>query len=757
MKHTPLALAISLSILPALSSAQMLEEVIVTAQKKDETLTSAPVAVSVVSGQELQDFSIFQADELNRLVTGMEVRYEGDSNVGVGLRGVGTFQQGSNPARVGTYLDDFYMASQAGFALASMFDMASVQILKGPQGTLYGQPSPTGALILTTQDPNFDGVNGHIQASYVADPEGYNVQGAVNIPLIDDQLAVRLAGLSDDRETGVENVVRNDDEKRNRDGVRAKLLWEPTDTFSAKLGYTYMESDDSDAFRAVETIDDDLANYDSLDSGDLTAISDARDVVTEKEDTLGTLHLNWLVGDVEVKWFSGFLDAKIKSFSDEDKTDLPLTTVDLKTKFGDDYNSNQHELRVSGTAFNIWDWTAGAYYSEALSQTDVKTNFSQGAAGTFALVLDIPIDTEVKAIFTHNTIALTQDTELTIGLRYNEFDQKTSNTIDGDFLFGGIMLPGGGVSDPIAVLPGVFPCPDGTPSPCFLGEEDNQKEWTGTIKLSHFFSDALNVYGTLDRGYRPGAPNFDLDGVFSPEFNTFSGEDVDSIEIGAKGDLFDGRARYTAAVFYNLYNDYQVPVNFEAYNTVTGAVQTITNAPFVNVDEAEQYGFEADFRMLVTDAWMIYGGITYSKVEFTDGEIPCTDPSQPPVGPDNRFNTCDADGEVASAMPEWTGVLQSEYTWSQLVFDSDAYVNALWSYKGETEGVADTTGRLDGNSFSVLDLYAGLRNETWSAQIFAKNVLDDDGVLNRRPLDAAYNELTVTPPQAIGFTVSYNF
>ena len=161
MKLTPMALAISLALLPSLAAAQMLEEVIVTAQKTEETLTSAPVAVAVVSGQQLDDFSIFQADELNKLVTGMEVRYEGDSNVGVGLRGVGTFQQQSNPSRVGVYMDDFYMASQAAFGLASMFDMASVQILKGPQGTLYGQPSPTGAMILTSRDPNFDGINGH--------------------------------------------------------------------------------------------------------------------------------------------------------------------------------------------------------------------------------------------------------------------------------------------------------------------------------------------------------------------------------------------------------------------------------------------------------------------------------------------------------------------------------------------------------------------------------------------------------------------
>jgi iron complex outermembrane receptor protein len=490
--------------------------------------------------------------------------------------------------------------------------------------------------------------------------------------------------------------------------------------------------------------------------------------VRRREESFTTLHLNWSISDIDLRWFSGALDSQIKIDNDQDRTDIPAVVLLQEGHYGDNWDANQHELRVSGNAFDIWDWTVGGYYQEAKSQTDVSTfaNRTEPVQGVFNVIVDIPLSTEIKALFTHNTIALTENTELTIGLRYNDFDHTDDTVLTGDFYLGAESIPGGGFTDNFILIEDAFPqqCIEGQSipgtgrAPCAVGAGNfGWEEWTGTVKLSHFFSDELNTYITIDRGFRPGAPNFDVTGVFQPDLNFYEPEDVDSIEIGAKGDLFDGRARYTAAVFYNLYNDYQVPVNFEAYNTVTGAVQTITNAPFVNVDEAEQYGFEADFRMLVTDAWMIYGGFTYSKVEFTDGEIPCTDPSQPPVGPDNRFNTCDADGEVASAMPEWTGVLQTEYTWSQLVFDSDAYVNALWSYKGSTEGVGDTTGRLDGDSFAVLDLYAGLRNETWSAQIFAKNVLDDDGVLNRRPLDAAYNELTVTPPQAIGFTVSYNF
>ncbi len=754
MRSTPLALAVALATLPTLSAAQILEEVIVTAQKKAESLTEAPVAVSLVSGQDINDLSIFQADELNKLVPGMEIRYEGDSNTGVGLRGVGTFTQQSAPSRVGTYMDDFYMASQAAFALASMFDLANIQVLKGPQGTLYGQPSPTGALILTSEDPNFDGVNGYLQGSYT-NPNGYNLQGAINIPM-GDTFAARIAVLSDDRETGVENVVRDLDESRNRDGIRVKLLWEPSDTFSAKFGYHYMESNNSESYRVLETVDSSQANFE-LEADDRIAIADARDELVSKDDTLATLKLDWELGNLDISWFSGFYESSQDSVGDQDNTDVPLATIAVQTEFGDGMSSFQHELRVSGTAFDFWDWTVGGYYSEASSQTDVVVNQHIVGTGVFPFTLAIDIPSEVSAIFTHNTIALGADTELTIGARYNSFKQAAENIQSGDFLFGSEMLPGGEVTDPVFIIPNAFPCFGGQTPPCVLGESYDEDEWTGTIKLSHYFSDEFRLYGTLDVGYRPGAANFDTTGVFTPDFNTYGGESVNSFEIGAKGDLFDGRARYTAAIFRSVYEDYQVGVNFEAYNLITEETEVITNAPYVNVAEAVQQGIEADFRMLITQDWMIYGGFSYTDVEFTDGEIPCTDPSQAPVGPDNRFNTCDADGEVASPQPQWTGVLQTEYTFPQFLGDSDAYVGALWAYRGDVEVPGDTVGRLESDAFSTLDLFTGLRSEVWTAQLFVKNVTDEDGVLSKRPIEDVYNELTVIPPRTVGITASYRF
>jgi len=337
-------------------------------------------------------------------------------------------------------------------------------------------------------------------------------------------------------------------------------------------------------------------------------VADAISEIEEKDEEFVTLDLNWQVGDINVAFFAGNLDVDTKINQDQEKTDIPAVLLFQETEYGDDFGALQYELRVSGSAFDNWDWTVGAYYGEAESFTKVDTFADRPTnGGVFNVQIDIPLESETKAIFTHNTIALSELTELTVGIRYNEFDQTDSTVIGGDFLLGSALIPGGGFNDPAATFEDVFPCIDGSSAPCQAGAGSfGWEEWTGTIKLSHQFSDELNAYVTLDRGFRPGAPNFDTTGVYQPDLNFYDGESVDSIEIGAKGDVLDGRGRYTAAIFYSLYEDYQVQaVGLTAFNTVTGSVEIPASGPFVNVDEAVQRGIEADFRYLVTDAWEV--------------------------------------------------------------------------------------------------------------------------------------------------------
>ena len=739
----------------------MLEEVVVTAQKRDELLTEAPLTVNVIGAQRMEDFAVFQADELGKLTAGLDIRFSGP-NTGVGVRGVGTFSQQAAPARVGTYLDNFYLASGASIALGALFDMDSVQLLRGPQGALYSMPSPTGGLILETANPDLVDMTGYFRGSLV-DPSGHNLQGAVSVPLIDGELAVRVAGFVDDRKSGVDNIVRDENDETDREGYRVKLLWEPMDALSVAMGYHSIETTDSGLQATLETFDESLANY-QVDADDRNALADAPSLIKKREEELMTLNADWSADTWQASWWMGALESRTDSVVDNDLYDEPIQVLYQRSKVGrggDD--SLQTELRVSGLAFDRWSWVVGGYYASMESGTSVLVDRAVSPVSVIQLSLDIPTESETSALFTHNTIDLSDNTTLTIGLRYNKFELDTSSTIDGDFLVGSTLLPGGVVTDPVAVSSGVVPCVDGTLSPCNLGYEHSETEWTGTIKLAHSFNEALNIYGTIDRGYRPGGPNFDTTGIYQPtptdpgsDLNVYQGESVDSLEFGLKGRLFGGKARYTSALFYSVYEDYQTQVGLVAYNAATGTVDTAVAQPFINVDEAVQAGVDAELTWLLTDNWSLFASFTYANVEFTEGEVICTD-ADAALGPDMRFSTCDADGEHASTQPEWFGTLQGEYVFPQLVAGADAYVSGLMVYRGDSQSPGDTTGRFDTDDFVTLDVYAGLRQTQWDMQLFVKNLADEDGVLEKSAVGNIYNKLVMTPPRTYGVTVGYRF
>ncbi|MEH6583976.1 MAG: TonB-dependent receptor [Halioglobus sp.] len=745
-----LATALIASCGPSLAQTQ-LEETIVTAQKKSESLVEAPLTVNVVSGEQIKELALFQADELNKLTAGIEIRSEGDSNSGVAIRGVGTLSGQAAPARVGIYLDDWYGGPNANFVFKQMFDISQVQILRGPQGTLYGQPSTTGAVILNTANPNLNEVEGYVSGSY-QDPAGYNIQGAVSIPLIDNQLAIRLSALKDDRETGLVNITRRLDAEVNSEGLRAKLLWAPTEDFSAKVGWTHVTSEDFDTYRALESISPD-ANY-QLKASDRTSIQDAPDVLNNAEDDLYTLHMNWDTGPVDLRLFAAQHEYDTHSDSDDDFTEQPGRNVRVVTE---GQKGHQLEFRAIASPTDWWDTQLGYYYSRREVQTDVPVFTNVPASGLVgATTLDIPTGSDTDAFFTHNDFHLSENTTLIVGLRYSIFDSKASNTSQTDLLIGSTMEPGGNVTEPIAIV--TRDCSDGSAAPCLLAGGEEEKEWTGTLKLTHAFGDNMNVYATLDRGFRPGAPNFDTQGLIPAEYFTYAGESVNSVEFGVKGDLWDGRAMYTAATYYSLYEDYQVTPAFSMYDPLRQSAVPIANV-YVNADEVEQLGIEGEFRMLLTDNWSAFTSLAWNQVEFKKGIIPCNDSSQPPLSPENPLTVCDVSGKPAGEQPQWSFVLQSEYRHPFNAIGGEWYLNGLYSYRGETEIAGDTSGRLTADAYGLLDLYAGLATDSWTAKIWVKNALDDDEVVVKRTADpdSNYNNLSLVPPRTTGVTLSYRF
>ena len=753
-----------LLVQPVTLSAQelVLEEVMVTAQRKEQTLTEAPITVNVIDGDAMREAVIFQGDELSKMTSGVEVRWEGDTNTGVGIRGVGTFTQQSTPPRVASYLDGHFLGSQAALAFAAMFDMERVQILRGPQGTHYGQPSPTGALLLETADPDLNEMDGYVQGT-LQDPEGYNLQAAISVPLIDNVLAARIAVLTDQRQTGLENLFYGDEE-RNRDAIRAKLLWQPIDNLSFKLAYHYFETDESDVFRAIESLSPD-APY-PLDPDDRISIEDFHSRQVLREDHMVNFYVNGNFGPVTFSLYAGDSWNDRYGNNDNDRTDASIVTLDNRGEFK---KQRIYEGRVSIQATDWWETTLGFYHAEAAAQTDVTVN-QQVAPGVFQIVLDIPSASTTRAAFTNNEFSLSENTNLIVGVRYNEFDNSSKNIADGTFNIRSTLLSDGTFTSPVLSIPNAFPCVPGTSisgrgSPCLVSSASEKTSYTGTVKLSHSFSDAANVYFSIDKGYRPGAPNFDTTGIFqaTPEdpdsgLNSYDGEEVDSLELGSKGALMDGRAQYTAAVFMSTYEGYQINPLFAAWNPVAGAVRVATNRPYVNVDEAEQKGIEGEIRMLVSDSLSVFAAATWAKVEFTDGQVHCTDPSGPTLGPSNRFNTCDAKGGVASPQPELTAVFQGTYNVPNALMGADWTLSAQASYRADFEEPGDLEGRFASDSFWQVDASTGLSTDSWSLRLFVKNVFDEAGVTARRATTSpAYNMVTLINPRTTGIIASYRF
>ena len=146
-------------------------------------------------------------------------------------------------------------------------------------------------------------------------------------------------------------------------------------------------------------------------------------------------------------------------------------------------------------------------------------------------------------------------------------------------------------------------------------------------------------------------------------------------------------------------------------------------------------------------------------MEFKEGIIPCNDSSQPPLSPENPLTVCDVSGKPAGAQPQWSFVLQSEYRRPFNAIGGEWYLNGLYNYRGETEVAGDTSGRLTTDAYSLLDLYAGLGTDSWTAKIWVKNALDEDAVVVKRAADPGqnYNDLSLVAPRTTGVTLSYRF
>ncbi|AMK19919.1 MULTISPECIES: TonB-dependent receptor [Sphingobium] len=568
----PIALLIAAPAMAQQSAASpqdgsTLQDIVVTAQKRSENLQSVPVAVTAVSGSLLRSASIDAGADIPKLTPNLTVN-SGSAFFSPYLRGVGTqYANLGLESSVATYFDDLYMSRPQG-ALTSFNDIARVEVLKGPQGSLFGRNAAGGALRIITNDPvyQFEGNVGLTTGSF----NRLGVDGVLNVPL-SDKLAVRFAYFHDERDGYVHNInpalPRMND--RNIDMIRGKLLFQPTDRLTIKISGDYSDKND---FEGASFINVDGA---PRQTGVAIGGTPSPDFYTATQDRVKRLHIKQAGVQVRVDYefdpftlssISGWRYNNLRAPADLDTVDIPFQH-DVFLEKSDSYSQ---EIQAVSNGTGPFKWTAGLYYFREVGGNTFQV-FGQAVDGQFGvpsgpLTGEVNTGPQLNAIshlttdsfapYMQASYGITDSLEILVGLRYT-WEKKTLDSNE-------VFATGLG--------------PDPLPLSNEAGASRKFKKFTPKIGISYKPVDRVLLYASYSQGFKSGGFN-------TPAFtiaDTVEPETLDDFEIGWKTQF--NNVRFNGSAFYYKYKDLQVQRTDQ--NTGGTAVE--------NAASAKIWGIETD-------------------------------------------------------------------------------------------------------------------------------------------------------------------
>jgi iron complex outermembrane receptor protein len=790
------------------SAQTSLEEVVVTARRKSENLQEVPQVVSVVSADTLQKLNIQQFTDVAAVTPGLTLTsgstgYDNSAS----MRGV-TFDTVSNASStVAFYVNDAPVEST--FVFQGLFDIGQIEVLRGPQGTVRGVSAPSGAITLTTRKPDLYDYGGYVDAT-LTDRDGRNVQGAVNIPILQDKLAVRVAGLSDRNDAGgVRSLHNTTDPKATTQALRGSVLFTPTQDLTAELVYQTL-SHKSTSFSQVSGPG---AGYNgpSLTSSDRLAVQDGlNEVDQDNEGLIGRLDYDAL--GHRLSYVGSYQNVKLTPRAPDDLGNN-LPGGEIYSTVRSRQTRTSHEIRLSSTTApgRMFDYTVGAYGELVRAKGQVEQVASQlpGAFGSpllapdptayngkyaLPLFIDAPTKTTQLAVFGSVTAHLGSKTELTAGVRH--FVAKGSNSIAISAGSALIALPPSALGLPSCAAAGLAvtyadTCDVPTAmigiAPGVLRANAQQTKFTPTIynvSLSHRLNRDLMVYANTGSSWRAGGveligpnnagndPNLAEQIYHDPEHSR-------SYEAGVKWTFLEGRGRFNAAIYHQTFKDLRFrtqPLPYYDDNGLGSVNITILN--FTTTADAVVDGFDLEAAFQITPKWNLSLSGSYADGRIDNDLVPCRDGNFDGIA-DNLTPTA-ADflaagtalavcksGSSITQNPYWNLSLRTEYV-TPLRGKVDGFVRALLPYNpsNDRQTIAQTIG-----AYGILNLYAGVRSQdgAWEASLFAKNALKTDETLNRNFAEknvgglpgqfgaSGYYQTTTTPRREIGVNIRYAF
>jgi outer membrane receptor protein involved in Fe transport len=695
-----------------------LQEVVVSAQKRSENLLDVPVPVTALSAQSLTQSNLLRIQDYASSVPGF-VSSPSPSAGGeqmLAIRGIST-GFGTNPS-VGITIDDVPFGGSTNLVGNSIpdidpSDLSRVEVLRGPQGTLYGASSLGGLLKFVTTDPSTDSVSGQVQAGtntvFNGAELGYNFRGSVNVPL-GDTLAIRASGFTrqdpgyiDNPNSGVEGL--NED---HVDGGRVGLLWKPSDAFSLKLS------------ALVQETKGDGSNDVDVPTAGFPQTSELKDLQQNYVPGVGAYErrtqaysaiLTGKVGGFEISSISGY---NYTDFTDSYDYSYALGAL-IQSIFGEGgvpvYTDNKirkfsQELRATTRLGDNVDWLFGAFYTHENSpqvQNVEAVNVLTGGPGPSILGIYAPTTYSEYAAFTDVTIHFTDSFDVQLGGRDSEIRHAASETQSGPL--------------------GSAPTPETV-------EKANAFTYLVTPELK--ISPDLMVYARLASGYRAGGPNGNPDPSVP---RSYSPDKTENYELGIKGDFLSHTLTVDGSLYHIDWKDLQLNLLDESNH------QTYTT----NASAAKSQGVELSVTSRPVTDLKIAGWVTWDDAVLTQAM------------PANSTVTGNS-GDRLPYSSKFSANLSLDQDFT-LATSTTGFVGATVGYVGDRLGtfVGAPTARAAFPSYAKIDLRAGVRYDSWSVNLYATNLADKRGILGGGAGTYPPFAFTYIQPRTVGLAVTKDF
>ena len=757
--------------------------IIVNARRSDERLQDVPVSVQVVAGDKLEKLAITSVEEVSKLAPGINLVNNANST-SVTLRGV-TWQPGSGTPATPIYFNE--VPFDPAQTIVSLYDVGQIEVLRGPQGTSRGAPSISGAVTISTRKPDLNEFGGYFFGLY-GSGDHIAGQGAINVPVIDGVLAVRLAAnVEESNGSRIESVNSTVDAKFRERNYRATILFQPTETLSLQAMYQRRKTLTRSFAQVVGTgspgspaalgglVPAIPANFNgpALTLADRASVQDLPSVFNKHVDLL-TVNAGWEVLGHKLSYNFGrqFIRSP-REFNAQDVLNvLPgfenFLTVDNAgvPKF------STHEIRISSLpdADRPFEYDIG-WFSKHSGGTLIVNAPVYFLPGTFGGAFGAPGTPPGIVTTPDDRYVLNNSTNINIGQAFDSFYGNIRfHLTDRTELSGGLSIVRDrvpvaldvttfatrAVATPLAALgglpcagiPGVFVtglvnsvyagfCDALIPAGVGNSTQRNNNKYTDALynfSLSHKFTDDLLVYATTGTSFRTGLPAINNAGLPS-NLITPEPETATSYELGAKYS-FSSALRVNAAIFQLDYKNQLTTfegVNY--FNTVSGRVAATSLAFYRNID-AQVRGFELEIAATPIKNLSLGANLSYSKIKGQGGSVPCNDTTRP-ITAANPINFCQSPkGQVLNTQAPFQATLNGSYE-VPITESFGGYLRFNVNYQGKNPNFGNfktgPTAFKSTPSYAIVDLFAGITggDGNWNLGVYAKNVFDKDVELSR--------------------------